>query len=72
MTTWFEPMVRAGLRALLAAVKNSPIVAFPLARIPLVPIANWAAVRKSGNADAYVLAWLASEARRGRRARTLM
>lgn len=71
MTTWFEPSVWAGLRALLAAVKNSPIVPLPLVRLP-VPLTDWMSVRKSGNADAFVLAWLASEGRRGRRPRTFM
>ena len=71
MTTWFEPSVWAGLQALLAAVKNSPIVPLPLVRLP-VSLADWRSVRKSGNADAYVLAWLASEGRRGRRSWTFM
>jgi hypothetical protein len=71
MTTWFEPSVWAGLRMLLAAVKNSPIVPLNLVRLP-VPLADWMSVRKSGNADAFVLAWLASEGRRGRGSRTFM
>lgn len=72
MTTWFEPGVWAGLRALLAAVRNSPIIVHPVFRMPLMPVPTWASVRKSGNADAYVLAWLASEGRKGRRSRTFM
>ena len=72
MTTWFKPSVWAGLQVLLAAVKSSPIVARPLLRVPAMPMPGWAAVRKSGHADAFVLAWLASEARNARRPRVLM
>ena len=72
MSTWFEPSVWAPLRALLAAIQHSPIVARPLARVPVAAFADWASIRKSGNADAYVLAWLAREARHARRSRVLM
>ena len=72
MTTWFEPSVWTGLRALLAAVKSSPIVVPPLLCGPVVKPADWASVRKSGNADAFVLAWLASQARSARTRRVLM
>jgi hypothetical protein len=72
MTTWFEPSVWTGLRALLAVVKNSPIVMPPFLRAPVIKPADWASVRKSGNADAYVLAWLASHARGARTRRVLM
>ncbi len=72
MTTWFEASVWTGLRSVLAAVKSSPIVVKPLLRAPVVNPSDWAAVRKSGNADAFVLAWLASHARGARPRRVLM
>jgi hypothetical protein len=72
MTNWFEPSVWTGLRALLAAVKSSPIVVKPLLRTSVMKPADWASVRKSGNADAFVLAWLASQARDARNPRVLM
>jgi len=72
MSTWFEPSVWAPLRALLAAIGRSPIIARPLARTPVAAFADWASVRKSAHADAYVLAWLASEGRNARRPRVLM
>jgi hypothetical protein len=53
---------RANLRALLAAIKNSPIVARLTAG--LWPGRDWASVRRSPDVDAFVLAWIASHARR--------
>jgi hypothetical protein len=50
------------LRALLAAIKKSPIVARLTARLWLGR--DWATVRRSPDVDAYVLAWIASHARR--------
>ena len=72
MTNWFEPSVWTGLRALLAAVKSSPIVVKPLSRAHVMKPADWASVRKSGNADAFVLTWLASQARSAGTRRVLM
>jgi len=54
------------LRALLAAVARSPIVSRPAPAAAYR--ARWAAVRKSGNADAFVLAWIASHVRGPRQA----
>jgi hypothetical protein len=54
----------ADLRALLAAVKRSPIVARIAAR--LLPARDWASVRQSPDVDAYVLAWIASHVRGSR------
>ncbi len=73
MSTWFEPpSLWAPLRTLLAAIRRSPIVPRPPVQLPAVVLADWASVRKSGNADAYVLAWLAREARNARHPRVLM
>src|SRR5207244_8836608 len=52
----------ADLQALLAAIKRSPIVARLSARFS--PLRDWATIRKSSEVDAYVLAWIASHARR--------
>jgi hypothetical protein len=54
------------LRVLLAVVARSPIVWQP---VPAYAArrAQWAAVRKTGNADAFVLAWIASHVRGQRR-----
>jgi hypothetical protein len=49
---------RADLRALLAAIKRSPIVARLTAR--LLVGRDWLSVRQSPDVDAYVLAWIAS------------
>ncbi len=51
----------SSLRALLAAIKASPIVARAWA--PL----RWAIVRKSPEVDAFVLDWIASHVRGSRR-----
>jgi hypothetical protein len=58
--------VGADLRALLAAVRSSPIVLQVAAR--LMPARDWASVRRSPDVDAYVLAWIASHVRGPRRA----
>ena len=63
MTTSPKRSVAAGLQALLAAVKASPILAWPRLRLPAVCFGDWATVRKSGDVDAYVLAWIASHVR---------
>jgi hypothetical protein len=54
--------ISGGLRAILAAIKASPIVARVSARL------DWASVRKSPDVDAFVLAWIAGHVR-GRRRR---
>jgi hypothetical protein len=59
MTVRFEPMADAGLQALLAAVRHSPIICCPIARSAVTGI-EWANLRKSAHADAFVLAWIAS------------
>lgn len=65
MTNGFRPTVWVGLRALLAEIRRSPIL------IPSFDFAafrrEWTFVRKSGQADAFVLAWLASERNAARR-----
>ena len=58
--------VGADLRALLDAVRSSPIVVRLAAR--LMPARDWASVRRSPDVDAYVLAWIASHVRGPRRA----
>jgi hypothetical protein len=49
------------LRALVAAIGASPIVARVRASL------DWASVRKSPEVDAFVLAWIASHVRESRR-----
>ena len=59
------------LRALIAAIRNSPIVVRLGAR--LLSAAEWARIRNSPEVDAYVLAWIASHVREPRRGpRTFM
>ena len=53
------------LRALLAAIRGSPIVVRLGAR--LLSAAEWARIRKSPEVDAFVLAWIASHVRGQRR-----
>jgi hypothetical protein len=60
--TWSPGSHRAQLRALLAAIKNSPIVARLTARLYLGR--DWATVRRSPDVDAFVLAWIASHVRK--------
>ncbi len=62
MTTSPERPV-ADLKALLVAVKASAIIAWPRRRSPAAPFGGWATVRRSGDVDAYVLAWIASHVR---------
>jgi hypothetical protein len=57
MTTWPEGP-DADLSALVAAIKLSPIIAWPRRSLP-----DWATVRRSGDVDAYVLVWIASHVR---------
>jgi hypothetical protein len=61
---------RPGVRALIMAIKRSPIVARLSLR--LLQAREWARVRHSPEVDAYVLAWIASHARRSPRRRTFM
>ena len=65
MITGPEPSAGAGLYALLAAIRNSPIVMRMAGR--LAQAREWARIRKSPEADAYVLAWIASHVPRNRR-----
>ncbi len=61
----------SGLRALIAAVKRSPIIVRLGAR--LLSASEWARIRNSPEVDAFVLAWIASHVRGPRRApRTFM
>jgi len=61
----------ARLYALLAAIRQSPILARMSERLLLTR--PWVSVRKSKDVDAYVLAWIASHVRGPRRPpRTLM
>ena len=62
MTISTERSIATGLQALFAAVAASPIIPWP-PRAPAVPLGDWATVRRSGDADAYVLAWIASHVR---------
>jgi hypothetical protein len=66
MTTGPEPSAGTGLYALLAAIRNSPIVVRVTER--LAQARDWARIRKSPEVDAYVLAWIASHVPRNRRA----
>ena len=63
--TGSEPQVGGRLYALVAAIRNSPIVARLTARGWLA--GDWARVRNSPEVDAYVLAWIASHVRGARR-----
>ena len=66
-----RPSAVVDLQALLAAIKNSPIIARLSVR--LFRAREWARVRKSPDVDAYVLAWIASHVReRPRRPRLFM
>jgi hypothetical protein len=61
----------APLYALIAAIKQSPIVVRLSERLLLTR--DWASVRKSPDVDAYVLAWIANHVSGTRRSpRTLM
>jgi len=63
--TGSEPQVGGRLYALVAAIRNSPIVARLTACRWLAR--DWARVRNSPEVDAYVLAWIASHVRGARR-----
>jgi hypothetical protein len=59
------------LRALVAAIKRSPILVRLGAR--LLSASEWARIRRSPDVDAFVLAWIASQVRESRhRRRTFM
>jgi hypothetical protein len=53
------------LRALIAAIRNSPIVV--RLRTGFLTASEWARIRKSPEVDAFVLAWIASHVREPRR-----
>ena len=53
----------ADMKALIAAIQASPIVAWRRRRAAAAPFGDWATVRRSGDVDAYVLAWIASHVR---------
>jgi hypothetical protein len=62
--TGSEPQVGGRLYALVAAIRNSPIVLRLAAGwLPR----DWARVRNSPEVDAFVLAWIASHVRGARR-----
>ena len=63
--------VAADLQALLDAITASPII-FWRRRAPVKPSGDWASVRKSGEVDAYVLAWIASHVRDSRRSHRIL
>jgi hypothetical protein len=65
MTMRSERSARTGLHALITAIKRSPIVAHLAGGLSRA--AQWAIVRKSPDVDAFVLAWIASQARDARR-----
>ena len=71
MITGSEPTAGARLRALLAAIKCSPIVVRLTEQLLLAErlllARSWASVRKSPDVDAYVLDWIASHTRGRRR-----
>ena len=62
MTSWPRRPV-ADMKALIAAIQASPIVAWRRRRSAVAPFGDWATVRRSGDVDAYVLAWIASHVR---------
>jgi hypothetical protein len=67
----FQPLGGAELPALLAAIRNSPILM--RSALHLLLARKWTSVRNSPDVDAYVLAWIASHAHsRSRRPRPLM
>jgi len=71
MTKRLQPTVWAGLQTLLAEVRRSPIFVRSLDRHSRLFRQQWASVRRSGKADAFVLAWLASQRNDARRANVL-
>src|SRR5262249_22767886 len=65
MTMRSGPQVGGRLYALVAAIRNSPIVVRLVARRWLP--CDWQRVRNSPEVDAFVLAWIASHVRGARR-----
>jgi hypothetical protein len=66
-----QPWGSADLTAVLAAIRNSPIIARLSVR--LLDRRKWASVRNSPDVDAFVLAWIASHVQaQPRRARLFM
>jgi hypothetical protein len=63
VTIWSAASEDDGLLALVAAVRRSPIIARSILTSSALLMAEWAAVRKSNHADAFVLAWIASHVR---------
>ncbi len=66
----FRFVTTGKLQMLLAAIARSPI--FVHFRTRFFSPSDWARIRTSPQVDAFVLAWIASEARARRRPRTLM
>ena len=61
MITSFEPSAAADLESLRAAIARSPILLRSATSV--APVADWAAIRRSPDADAFILAWIASHVR---------
>ena len=61
MSASIESTALADVGSLRAAVALSPIIVHPVAFER--PITNWAAIRKSTDVDAFILAWIASHGR---------
>jgi hypothetical protein len=55
----FETSAAADLQALWEAIARSPIVV----RQAAPPAADWSTIRQSLDADAFILAWIASHVR---------
>ena len=85
MTTGPRLSTGTGLKALLAAIQRSPIVArfasqLSQVRDQLSQVRDWASwqkvpwasVRRSPDVDAYVLAWIASHVRARRQPRSFI
>jgi hypothetical protein len=66
----FRLVTTGKLQMLLAAIARSPIVVH--LRTRFCSPSEWARIRTSAEVDAFVLAWIASEARGRRRPRALM
>jgi hypothetical protein len=65
MSTNFKRTAGSEFQALREAVAGSPIRVPPMPA-PAAPIADWANVRRSADADAAILAWIASHVRGAR------
>jgi hypothetical protein len=61
MAASLEVLIPADFEALRTAIAGSPIVIRPVA-----PRTDWAQVRRTLHADAFVLTWIASHARTNR------